>query len=181
MITEHVHDPVPTYRFGLGLFIASESFLFAAFLAARFYLAGLDRPAGLNLALGALLTIVLVASSGLGYWALRALQRGDRRAAVRGLGATVGLGCLFLVGVGVEWATAEFSIGEPYGTAFFSITGLHAAHVVSALIVLTLITRLLHGGRFSADSHWAVTGAVTYWTFVDALWVLAIFPTLYLL
>lgn len=168
-------------RFGLRLFIASESMLFAAFIAARFYLARLERPEGVNLALGIALTAILLASSWLGYRGLAAVRRGDRGAAVRRLGAAVGLGFLFLVGVGVEWATAEFSIGTAYGTAFFSTTGLHAAHLVTGMVVLAGVANLLRLGHFDAGSHWGVAGAVTYWTFVDAMWVVAIFPSLYLL
>lgn len=168
-------------RFGLRLFIASESMLFAALVATRFYLAGLERPEGVNLALGVALTAILLASSWLGYRGLAAIRRGDRGAAARRLGAAVLLGGLFLVGVGIEWATAEFSIGTAYGTAFFSTTGLHAAHLVSGMVVLAGVANLLRLGHFDAESHWGVAGAVTYWTFVDAVWVVAVFPSLYLL
>jgi cytochrome c oxidase subunit 3 len=167
-------------RLGLSLFILSESMLFGAFLAARFYLAGLERPA-VNVGLGSLMTLVLIASSGLSYRGLAALRRDQRRAAVWSLGATALLGLLFLAGVALEWSTAEFSAGTPYGTAFFSTTGLHAAHVLSAVLVMVAVTRLLARGHFSPRAHWGVAAAVTYWTFVDALWVLAIFPTFYLL
>lgn len=178
---EEAEDREAINRFGLRLFIASESMLFAALVAARFYLAGLERPEGVNLALGVVLTAILLASSWLGYRALAAIRRGDRGAAARRLTAAVLLGLAFLVGVGVEWATAEFSIGTAYGTAFFATTGLHAAHLLSGIVVLGGVANLLRLGHFDAGSHWGVAGAVTYWTFVDAVWVVAVFPTLYLL
>lgn len=178
---EEAEDRPAVNRLGLRLFIASESMLFAALIAARFYLVGLERPAGVNLPLGAVLTAILLASSWLGYRGLAAIRRGDRSAAARRLSGAVLLGLLFLVGVGVEWATAEFAIGTAYGTAFFTTTGLHAAHLLSGILVLGGVANLLRLGRFDAESHWGVAGAVTYWTFVDAVWVVAVFPTLYLL
>lgn len=178
---EEAEDRLAINRFGLRLFIASESMLFAALVAARFYLAGLERPAGVNLVLGIGLTAALLGSSWLGYRGVAAIRRADRGAAARRLGAAILLGLLFLVGVGVEWTTAEFSIGTAYGTAFFATTGLHAAHLVSGIVVLGGVANLLRLGHFDAESHWGVAAAVAYWTFVDAVWVVAIFPTLYLL
>ncbi len=97
------------------------------------------------------------------------------------LAATIVLGVLFIGGVAMEWASAEFGPGTPYGTAFFSMTGLHVSHLLSGLVVLVLVYRLGRHGSFSADDHWGVTAAVRYWTFVDAMWLLVAFPTLYLL
>ena len=88
---------------------------------------------------------------------------------------------LFIGGVAMEWTSAEFGPGTPYGTAFFSMTGLHVSHLLSGLVVLVLVYRLGRRGSFSADDHWGATAAVRYWTFVDAMWLLVVFPTLYLL
>lgn len=181
LAVEAVEDRSAVDRFGLRLFIASESMLFAAFIAARFYLAGTERPEGVNLALGLGLTALLLGSSWFGYRGLAAVRGGARAAAARRLGGAILLGLLFLAGVGVEWATAEFSIGSAYGTVFFATTGLHAAHLASGIVVLAAVANLLRLGHFGPGAHWGVTGAVTYWTFVDAVWVLAIFPSLYLL
>ncbi|HWP63819.1 MAG TPA: cytochrome c oxidase subunit 3 [Candidatus Binatia bacterium] len=180
-IAEAAEDRLAVNRFGLRLFIASESMLFAALVASRFYLAGLERPEGVNLGLGVALTAILLGSSWLGYRGLAAIRRGDRGAAARRLGGAILLGLAFLVGVGVEWATAEFSIGTAYGTAFFATTGLHAAHLASGIVVLAALVNLLRLGRFDAEAHWGVAAGVAYWTFVDAVWVLAVFPSLYLL
>lgn len=165
---------------GLWLFIASESMLFAAFISARFYLAGTARPDTLNLALGVGLTLDLVASSAAGYWATRSIRRGDQRGVLLGLAGAIALGVVFVVGVAAEWAGAEFRPFEPYGSAFFATTGLHVFHVLGGLAVLALVYRLARRGRYSAEHHWPVTAAVRYWAFVDAMWVLVIFPTLYL-
>lgn len=185
-LTAHVaHAPHPAKpaidRLGLWLFIASESMLFLTLAVARFYLAGFERPEGVNLALGLALTVDLLLSSLLSYRAVTKIRSGDRAGFLSALAATIVLGVLFIGGVAMEWASAEFGPGTPYGTAFFSMTGLHVSHLLSGLVVLVLVYRLGRRGSFSADDHWGVTAAVRYWTFVDAMWLLVVFPTLYLL
>lgn len=82
-----------------------------------------------------------------GYRSETAIARGDRRAFLRNLLATILLGLMFVGGVAFEWTTAEFHLSDPYGTAFFSMTGLHASHVVSGILMLGL------PGHFSAEKH----------------------------
>jgi heme/copper-type cytochrome/quinol oxidase subunit 3 len=67
--------------------------------------------------------------------------------------ATIFMGLVFAGGVAIEWSTAEFKASEPYGTAFFSMTGLHASHVLSGVALLALTYRLLSKGHYSAESH----------------------------
>ena len=63
------------------------------------------------------------------------------------------LALVFFGGVVLESSTAEFSQTEAYGNAFFSMTGLHASHVLSGVIMLAMLTFLLMRGRFSAEKH----------------------------
>jgi cytochrome c oxidase subunit 3 len=164
---------------GLWLFFLSESFLFSALATARFVLAGTDRPEGLNQGLGLGITTVLLLSSLTAFRAETAIARGDRADFTRNLLATILLGIVFVFGVGAEWSTAEFHASEPYGTAFFSMTGLHASHVISGVVVLGLVYALGRRGHFSAESHWGVEASVKYWHFVDVVWVF-FYPILYL-
>ncbi len=167
-------------RLGLWLFIGSESMLFFAMVAARFYLLGTTRPPSVNLGLGIALTLDLLVSSVLGYRALAALKRDDRSGFQRRLLGAIALGAAFLVGVAMEWSSARFGPGTAYGTVFFTTTGLHVAHLASGLVVLLLVWRLARRGAFSAHDYWGARAALTYWTFVDAMWVLLVFPALYL-
>jgi cytochrome c oxidase subunit 3 len=168
-------------RLGLWLFLLSEAFLFAALISARYYLVGLQRPEGLNQPLGLALTTVLLVSSLTAYRAETAIAFGDRPLFLRNTLATVVLGVLFLVGVGVEWSEAftHFPPTQRVGTVFFTLTGMHALHVLSGVAVLAGV--YLHGrrGRYGPQSYWPVEGAVKYWHFVDVVWVF-IYPTLYL-
>jgi|SRR5581483_10980694 len=166
-------------QLGLWFFFLSESFLFAALLSGRFFLAGFHEPKEVNQALGLAITMVLIASSFTAYMSECGIARGDRGAFMRYILATILLGIVFAVGVGIEWSEAEFSIHEPYGTAFFSMTGLHASHVISGVFILALVALRGARGAFSAESHWGVEAAIKYWHFVDVVWVF-FYPALYL-
>ncbi len=165
-------------QLGLWLFFLSESFLFAALLSARFYLAGTDRP-HVNQPLGLLITTILLVSSLTAFRAESSIARGDRKAFLRYLLATIALGVVFAGGVAYEWSTAEFTRAEPYGAAFFAMTGLHASHVISGVAMLAMVYFLGARGHFSKESHWGVEAVVKYWHFVDVVWVF-FYPALYL-
>jgi cytochrome c oxidase subunit 3 len=171
--------PLALNQVGLWLFFLSETFLFSALLAARFYLAGFDQPQHIDQALGLAITTILIVSSFTAFMAESEMARGNRRAFLLYLLATIALGVVFVGGVTLEWSQAEFAVSEPYGTAFFSMTGLHASHVISGVLILLLVLNLGRKGHFSAESHWGVEAAVKYWHFVDVVWVF-FYPALYL-
>lgn len=166
---------------GLWLFFISESFLFAALLSSRYYLQGVNRPPELNQALGLAITTVLLLSSLSAYRAEMSVAFGERRRFLRNILATIVLGGLFLVGVVVEWAEAfpHFPPQNGFGTLFFTLTGTHAAHVLSGVVLLLLVYLKGRRGRYTPANYWGVEGAVKYWHFVDLVWVF-IYPTLYL-
>jgi cytochrome c oxidase subunit 3 len=169
-------------RIGLWLFILSETFLFGALISSRYFLHRLDIPAEVNQPLGLVLTSVLLLSSLSAYRAEVSAAHGNQSSFEWNLLATIGLGVLFLVGVGVEWNEAfeHFPPHTGYGTIFFTTTGIHAFHVLSGLIALTIVYALGRTGRFTSGSgYWGVEGTVKYWHFVDVAWVF-IYPTLYL-
>lgn len=180
----HVHPPVSRLRInqlGLWLFIISESFLFAALLSSRYYLQGLYRPPELNQPLGLAITTVLLFSSVSAYRAEMSAAVGNTPAFGRNLLFTLAMGGLFLVGVGIEWSEAFhfFPPNTGFGTLFFTMTGVHAFHVLSGLTLLLLVYLNGRRGRYTPENYWAVEGSVKYWHFVDVAWVF-IYPTLYL-
>jgi cytochrome c oxidase subunit 3 len=59
------------------------------------------------------------------------------------------------------------------------LIGLHAFHVLTGLIGLSIVLSLGSRGHYGSTDFWAVEGVVKYWHFVDLAWVL-IYPTLYL-
>ena len=165
-------------QLGLWLFFLSETFLFSALLSARFYIAGTDRP-HVDQTLGLVITAILLVSSLTAFMSEVSISKGNRRAFLGYLMATIILGVVFAFGVAYEWSEAEFSRSEPYGSAFFAMTGLHASHVVSGVVMLLMVYYLGARGHFSAEKHWGVEAGIMYWHFVDVVWVF-FYPALYL-
>ncbi|HVR64700.1 MAG TPA: heme-copper oxidase subunit III [Polyangia bacterium] len=137
-----------------------------------------------SLALAAAMTFALLASSLTVALAVSAAQRGNRRAALAWLAATVLAGLAFLVGAEVEYThllSAVPRIGlstDLPASVFYVITGFHGAHVVAGLVYLgALLIGQARAPRLS-PATWEV--AALFWHFVDFAWV-AIFFALYLL
>lgn len=168
-------------RIGMWLFLVSETFLFGAFLAARYYSTGTLRPEELNQSLALLLTIVLLLSSVSAYLAETSIRFNHRRNFVIFTATTIAMGLLFLGGVVIELREAIhlYPPGTPYGSSYFMLIGLHAFHVVSGLVALGIVLFLGIKGHFGSKDYWGVEGVVKYWHFVDLAW-LVIYPTLYL-
>lgn len=173
-----------TNRLGLWLFLLSDSFVFGGLAVARFNLLGLTRPA-LNQLLGLAVTSVLLLSSFFMNRAESSMAHGDRRGFIVGTSLTLLLGLSFVAGVvGVEW---PFAIAEGIsysasaaGAIFFMMTGMHAFHVVTGLIFLTIVLRNGARGLYTQEKHWAVEAAAVYWHFVDVVWIF-FYPALYLI
>lgn len=172
------HDSLRIKRAGLWLFFFSETILFGLLMSARFFLEGIERE-HLDQALGVGITSILVTSSVTAYMAETAIEHDRRSEAMWWLLGTIALGFIFAFGVGYEWATAEFTRHEAFGTVFFTMTGVHAAHVLSGVGLLALVAIQLGRGRFSSKDHWPISGTIMYWHFVDIVWIF-FYPTLYL-
>ena len=174
---------IVTRRLGLWLFMLSESMIFFALLSTRFYMQGTARPAEVNQVLGLIITCVLLLSSFTANRAEVAIAHGDRASFLRLLGITIILGLGFLVTVvAVEWPEA-MRFAPPstgYGTVFFALTGMHAFHVLTGLLILALVWWNGSRGKYTTEDHWAAEGSIVYWHFVDVIWVL-VYPTLYLI
>jgi cytochrome c oxidase subunit 3 len=173
-----------TSRFGLWLFLLSDSFVFGGLAVARFNLLGLTRP-HLNQYLGLGVTTVLLISSFFMNRAEVSMEHGDRKGFAFGSMVTIVLGLLFLAGViGVEWPGAIREGVTPSsgagGAVFFMMTGMHALHVLTGVIFLLIIFRNGMRGKYSAEKHWGVEAATIYWHFVDVVWIF-FYPALYLI
>ena len=168
-------------RVGLWLFFLSEAMLFAGVLATRFTLVGTHVPEEASQAIGLVITSILLASSYTAFRAEHAARRGDRDGLIRYLRLTLALGTLFVAGVAIEWVEAfdAFPPSTEFGTVFFTMTGIHAFHVLTGLLFLAIIYGNARGGAYDDDT-WPVEAGVKYWHFVDVVWVF-FYPALYLL
>jgi heme/copper-type cytochrome/quinol oxidase subunit 3 len=153
--------------------------LVIAFLQLRLGAPVWPPPGQPRLAIGltAVNTLVLLASSGT---LARALRGDDRVGLVRWLGGTWGLGVLFLLIQGVEWTRlVHFGLRVSsgiYGATFYTLIGVHGAHVLGAAVWLGAMLWLARRGRLTRARHVALDCCAIYWHFVVALW-----PVLYVL
>lgn len=159
-------------RLGLWLFVFSDSFVFIGLFIARLVLLGPDRPELLQ-GLGLAVTVMLLISSFFMNRAEIEMEHGNRPAFLRNIFVTIALGTLFLIGVvGVEWQLAPFGPADgAQGAVFYAMTGFHAFHVFTGLILLFIVWNNGRRGLYTPEKHWAVEAAAVYWHFVDVVWM----------
>lgn len=170
-----------TNRLGLWLFIISDSFVFGALLVTRFYLLGDQRP-HLEQFLGLIVTSVLLISSFFMNRAEVQISRGNKQGFVTSILITILLGIAFLIGViGFEWRLAPFGPSDgAQGAVFYFMTGMHAFHVFTGVILLVFTMLKGMKGLYTPERHWGVEAAANYWHFVDVVWIF-FYPALYLI
>jgi cytochrome c oxidase subunit III len=172
------------------LFFLSAEVMFFAGLVSAFFVLRLAAPMWppplqprLPVLVTGLNTLVLLASSVAMLGALHAVRRGDGRALVQRLGATAALGTLFLAVQGYEWTRLiQYGLtvtSGAYGATFYTLIGTHAAHVLGALVWLSVTLVLAARGRFLDGRTTVLRTCATYWHFVVALWPI-LYVTVYL-
>jgi len=183
-IDEHAYDyKAGTNRLGLWLFLVSDSFVFGGLMVMRINLLGLTRPE-LNQLLGLGVTAVLLISSFFMNRGETLMHNGDRQGFLRNTAITFVLGLGFLLGVVlVEWRLAIHEgltpDSGPAGAAFFMMTGMHAFHVFTGLILLAIVMANGRRGLYD-EKNYPVEAAAVYWHFVDVVWIF-FYPALYLI
>jgi cytochrome c oxidase subunit 3 len=190
-IAEAPHVQVRRNRMGLWLFFVSESFLFGGLLISRFFLWGNTRP-DLPQVVPLVITAVLLLSSFSMNRAETAIANDDRKTFSRFMLLTAFLGLVFFLGVLIfEWGWSfeegMFVLGNHihptsgvYGAVLYGMTGMHALHVVSGIVLILIVWNLGRKGKYSARDHWGVEATAIYWHYVDLVWVF-FYPSLYLI
>src|SRR5437588_8467662 len=193
---EHVHHgPPPANRssrvepqlLGMLLFIISEVMVFGAFFTAYFFIRvaqGNPWPAHattLPVEVAGVNTAVLWSSSFTMHWAQTAIKKGNRFGLKAGILTTFLLGCTFLFIQINEYANIGFAPQDgAQQTVFYSLTGLHGAHVFIGLCLLLFVTIRSFRGHYSAEQHRGVEVPGLYWHFVDIMWIV-VYTTVYIL
>jgi cytochrome c oxidase subunit 3 len=200
---------------GMWVFIAQEIMffggMFTAYLVYRlWYFAGYAAASQeLDLVMGGINTVVLIASSLTVALAVHAAQEGKQKQTVAFLGATLLLGVVFLVIKYFEYS-AKFQLHEAHHAAamvrlfpmqgwfyvdgellpianqmrmfmvlYFALTGMHALHMIIGIVLLLVLMRMAQKGEFSPRWYTPVEMFGLYWHFVDIVWIF-LFPLLYL-
>jgi len=172
---------------GMFLFIASEVMLFGSFFTAYFFVRVVNGypwpPPGFHLPVfvAGINTAILVTSSFTMHWALQSIKRGNRSGLQAGLVLTFLMGLSFLLTQILEYARIGFAPRDnAFTTVFFSLTGLHGAHVFVGLNLLLFASIRSFRGHFSPEQHLGVEIPGIYWHFVDVMWIV-VYTTVYLL
>ena len=172
---------------GMMIFLASDLMLFSGMFAANFVLRSRTAvwpPAGVELDLkySTVFTIVLVSSSLTMQLGLHAFEKhGNLRSLRRWTAVTILLGVAFLVNQLREYAALAFSPSDnAYGSVYWTITGLHAAHVTAGLILLVVVLVRSLYPTFDRRDAPAATTIGYFWHFVDAVWV-AVYLTIFVI
>jgi cytochrome c oxidase subunit 3 len=66
-----------------------------------------------------------------------------------------------------------------YFSLYFTMTGLHALHMIVGVGLMLVITWMAWKGKFDAEYYTPVEMSGLYWHFVDIVWIF-LFPLLYL-
>jgi cytochrome c oxidase subunit III len=193
---DHGHDgPPPANRssrvepqlLGMLLFIISEIMVFGAFFTAYFFIRVAQNdpwPApGMHLPVIPTLfnTLILVSSSFTMHWAETSIKRGNRFGLKAGILTTFLLGATFLFVQINEYANIGFAPQDSaQQTIFYSLTGLHGAHVTIGLMLLLFATIRSFRGHYTPEEHRGIEVPGIYWHFVDAMWIV-VYLTVYVL
>ena len=169
------------------MLIATEATLFASLFGVYYYLGtNKDRWATQeppHLVYPFILLAILLSSSVVLHWGELQVEKERYREGRIALWFTVLLGLVFLVLQGFEYAS-EWGHLTPdtnsYGSIFYTITTLHAAHVIVGVLVLMYVGFQPHYGFARRSPHRPYEVATLYWHFVDAVWVV-VFLVVYVL
>ncbi len=146
----------------------------------------------------AIMTFILISSSGTMAMAVNYGYRRDRVKTAVLMWVTAAFGASFVGMQALEW-TKLIREGvrpwgnpwgaEQFGSSFFMITGFHGTHVTIGVIFLLIVARKVWRGDFDHERHGFFTSRKgryeiveimgLYWHFVDLVWVF-IFALFYL-
>ncbi|VVO18871.1 heme-copper oxidase subunit III family protein [Pseudomonas fluorescens] len=195
---------VPWGKAMMWIFLLSDTFVFTCFLTGYMSVRMTITTAWPNpsevfaltiggqaipLVLIAIMTFVLISSSGTMAMAVNFAYRRDRAKTTALMLATAALGVTFVGMQAFEWskliAEGVRPWGNPmgaaqFGASFFMITGFHGLHVSIGVIYLTTVAlKVLRGDYERSANYQVVEIAGLYWHFVDLVWVF-IFAFFYL-
>ena len=195
---------VPWGKAMMWIFLLSDTFIFTCFLTSymnvristtvpwpnpsevfALNIGGQHIP----LILIAIMTMVLITSSGTMAMAVNYGYRRHRAYTAALMLITAGFGATFVGMQAFEWTKLITEGVRPwanpwgapqFGSCFFMITGFHGLHVSAGVIYLSVVARRVWRGFYDQKGSYEtveITGL--YWHFVDLVWVL-IFAFFYL-
>ena len=196
---------VPWGKAMMWIFLLSDTFIFTSFLTGYmnvrmssavewpnpsevFALTFFGQPVPLILI--AIMTFVLITSSGTMALAVNFGYRRDRYRAAALMFVTAAFGAVFVGMQAFEWTKLIMEGVRPwenpmgasqFGASFFMITGFHGLHVSAGVVYLAVVAlKVLRGDYERRGGNYEIVEiAGLYWHFVDLVWVF-IFALFYL-
>jgi cytochrome c oxidase subunit III len=198
---------VPWGKAMMWIFLLSDTFIFSCFLTSymnvristpvpwpnpsevfALTIFGIHMP----LILIAIMTFVLITSSGTMAMAVNFGYRGDRGRAAALMLITAAFGAIFVGMQAFEWTKLIVDEGirpwanslgaSQFGASFFMITGFHGLHVSAGVVYLIIVASKVLRGDYEQEgggNYEIVEITGLYWHFVDLVWVF-IFAFFYL-
>ncbi|MDG2175414.1 MAG: heme-copper oxidase subunit III family protein [Gammaproteobacteria bacterium] len=195
---------VPWGKVMMWIFLVSDTFIFSSFLIGymnvrrtttepwpypsevfALELFGNNVP----LILIAIMTFILITSSGTMALAVRYAHFKDKKKIFILMCATAAFGASFVGMQAFEWTKLisegvrpwENPWGAPqFGSVFFMITGFHGLHVSCGVIYLLVVATKVLKGHYDVKGDYSIVEITgLYWHFVDLVWVF-IFAFFYL-
>lgn len=167
-------------RMGTWLLIASLGMLFGAalvgYLVIRFRAPEWPPPGSPPLPAGVWIsTALLMALSAVLVAAGRAIRSGRVEALTRMLTVSVLVAVAFLASQAGCWMQMAADSALPKHSlliwGYYTLSVLHAAHVLAGLVPLIVVTVRARSGRYTAADHEGVDLVCMYWHFLAATWV----------
>jgi cytochrome c oxidase subunit 3 len=210
----HPHHPALAHQFdslgqqqeaatlGMWVFLVTEVLffggLFATYAIYRAWYPDAFAAASreLDVMLGTINTVALIASSLTMALAVRAAQLGQRKLVLLFLAGTMILGATFLgiksveyyhkfaehhvPGPGFQFEREHFRHAQLFFSLYFIMTGLHALHMVIGIGIMLVMFWWSWRGTITAEYYTPIEVSGLYWHFVDIVWIF-LFPLLYLI
>jgi cytochrome c oxidase subunit III len=161
-------------------FMFTEAMLFVMLFFAYYYL-GHDAPNWAaeppKTTMALVMLVVLMSSSLVLHWGERQIDKARTAAARAAVAVTALLGLAFLAIQVFEYRERLLEIRpdtDAYGSMFYLITSVHAAHVVLGVLMLVYVLVLPEIGRNGKPPHQPLRTAALYWHFIDVVWVVIV-------
>jgi cytochrome c oxidase subunit 3 len=127
--------------------------------------------------------ILILASAVSLMWARKGLSSANRGQMIAGLAIAIALGVAFLFQEAMEYHHAA-GLGVTlasgiYGTNFYTLTGVHGAHLLAGIAMLAVLLLRAFHGHFKAESRVGLDIVAWYWNFVVVIPGLLIFVYFY--
>jgi cytochrome c oxidase subunit 3 len=199
-VAQTAHYDPEAGKIGMWLFLFTEVLLFGTlFISFAVYLQKYrfdfqQTSDELSRLIGAANTLILLTSSLTMALAIAAMERGKKALSQALLAGTIAFGLVFLVIKSFEWGgkfahdlypQSATMLAKPLGEQvfyglYFTMTGLHALHVVIGAVAIGVAMVLVQRGRIRADRVTFLHNTGLYWHLVDLVWIF-LFPLFYLI